>query len=304
VTAPQVESPVQQQVPDINEPVASESAQPEAQPVLPTKVAPQDMTVPDQPFEAPVAPKADREEAVSTRPAASRKGTSPTAPAVASAGPSTIEPVATDAAAPIEPIAEAGVRKDVLREQAAEQVAAPDVASAVATNVESTLATGSMSVESAAGNAPSGVAHTSPDAAAASTPAHVSQQVQQALAAYEAELPQGGSRSFELLLDPPELGRLLVQMSRTSKGVDVRIAAENETVRSILETTGAEMQQTLQLSGFDLGQFSGSSSGGNLASGEEWIAAPSLRSFAGAAPGSVRSSTTQPAGTSAVNVVV
>jgi hypothetical protein len=62
------------------------------------------------------------------------------------------------------------------------------------------------------------------------------------------------------------------------------------------------LQQNLQLSGFDLGQFSGSSTGGSFAGGEEWVAAPTLQSFAsGSSP--VRP-TPAAAGQSAVNVIV
>ncbi len=155
----------------------------------------------------------------------------------------------------------------------------------------------------AAGSATSASA-VSGQSPSAATPTRVSQQVLQALATYEAELPANGARSFELLLDPPELGRLLLQMSRTANGVEVRIAAENEAVRAILESTGQDLQQSLQLSGFDLGQFSGSSSNSAFGGGEEFVFAPARTAFVAGDGQSLPQPTPASAETRAVNVVV
>ncbi|OAI52114.1 hypothetical protein AYO47_01205 [Planctomyces sp. SCGC AG-212-M04] len=301
VVAPKTDVTGEQPVAKANEPVVAETPKPEMQPVAP-EVAPQNTTAVDEPYENPPEPRADLEESSSEKPLSTPKSSSSAARPVVSSAPKAIEPEATSSLPPVEATADVGVKKDVPRERSEAPVATAEKPAPVA--VETVAADSTVGTVSAASTATStsSVASSHTNGAAASTPAHVSQQVLQALQAYEAELPQNGSRSFEMLLDPPELGRLLVQMSRTSKGVDVRISAENESVRSILETTGAEMQQSLQLSGFDLGQFSGSNSGGTSGNGDEWISAPTLQSFAGGSVQS-RSNTTQP-GASAVNVMV
>jgi len=304
VVAPKTEASAEPPVAENNDSAVSEAPQTDAQPVETPEIATQNFTAVDEPYEDPVDPRADLEESTSIKAAAPRKTASDTSRPVAGPAATPVEPEVVTAVTAIEGTAEVGVQKDVIREQAPAPVEAVDKPAAVIMDSEAILSTGAATGETSAAHAASSVANSHTDGAAASTPSHVSQQVLQALAAYEAELPQGGSRSFEMLLDPPELGRLLVQMSRTSKGVDVRISAENETVRSILETTGAEMQQSLQLSGFDLGQFSGSSSGGAFANGEEWVAAPTLQSFAARGTVQNRSNTTHTTGTAAVNVIV
>lgn len=195
--------------------------------------------------------------------------------------------------------------RDVLREDKVSGLEAAGEKPVVAQQDLNSLSTlnNTASETAAAQKTSATFAATLTDNATASTPSHVSQQVAQALAAYEAELPSSGSKSFQLLLDPPELGRLLIQMSRSSKGVSVRIAAENETVQAMLETTGAELQQTLQLSNFDLGGFGGSPSNSSGESANEFVFAPTLQSFASGS----RSTAVSPAATSsnsAVNVVV
>ncbi|QDT56214.1 Flagellar hook-length control protein FliK [Caulifigura coniformis] len=214
------------------------------------------------------------------------------------------EPVLPDVLAPVEQTSGVALQNDAARGHKVHQDSRDDEFAAMAAmDGEAVPATAGPMVEGAVGRPASIATISSGDAAASAAPVNVTQQVMQALAAYEADLPQNGARSFEMLLDPPELGRLLVQMSRTSKGVDVRISAENESVRSMLETSGAELQQSLQLSGFDLGQFSGSNSGGAFAGGEEWVSAPTLQSFATGA-GVVRTTPKSVTANSAINVVV
>lgn len=264
----------------------------------------------EQPFEQPDVESREREARAESTPRTSATSPRPLTPTNVAAEPA-VESVATgspaagaqDVVTQLGGEAAGSPQKDLARERPGIDVEALRHAAQVAGEADSMVVAGG--VNGATGQAPAAGAVVSfTDAATASAPAHVSQQVLQALAAYEAELPAGGARSFELLLDPPELGRLLVQMSRTAKGVDVRIAAENETVRSILETTGQELQQSLQLSGFDLGQFGGSSSNGSFAGGEEFVFAPSMESFAAAGPSAARSITTTFSRTGAVNVIV
>jgi flagellar hook-length control protein FliK len=296
------EAPAEQPVAAVNEPAESEVPKADVQPAATPETAAQDFTPVEEPYENPVAPRAELEDSSSVKSASPRKSSTSPRP-VASPAPISAEPEVVNALTAMENSAGVGVRKDDLREWAAAPVEAADKPAPVVMDSEAILSAGTTS-EATTALAASNVANTHTDGAAASTPSHVSQQVLQALAAYEAELPQNGSRSFEMLLDPPELGRLLIQMSRTSKGVDVRISAENVNVRSILETAGTELQQNLQLSGFDLGQFSGSNSGSGFANGEEWVAAPTLQSSASAAPSPARSNTIHTTGNSAVNVVV
>jgi len=259
----------------------------------------------EQPHEQPQAQRTERREGSSPKSSASSRPTSAPSPrSDVTADSVTLQPETPNAVTAVEPSPEAGVHKDVVRQRGEAPVERLPDAAAAPIDAEALVATGAATSDSSNSSAATSVVTGQADAAVVSTPAHVSQQVLQALAAYEAELPQGGARSFELLLDPPELGRLLVQMSRTSKGVDVRISAENESVRSILETSGTELQQSLQLSGFDLGQFSGSGSGGEFAHGEEWVSAPTLQSFAAQGQTATPAAAPPPSGNSAVNVMV
>jgi hypothetical protein len=84
---------------------------------------------------------------------------------------------------------------------------------------------------------------------------HVSRQVVQAILTHETDVTTLGQRSFEMMLDPPELGRLMIQMTRSSKGLEVKISAEDDAVGAILKASGADLQQSLQLSSLSLGQF-------------------------------------------------
>jgi flagellar hook-length control protein FliK len=293
----------EQPVMKANPPKVTEAPKHESHPVAP-ETAPKNTAVVEEPYENPPEAKGDVDEGSSVKPATPLKSSSATSRTVSNAAPKSTQPESTSSLPKVEAAVDVGVKKDVPRERNAAPIAAAAEKPAAAPEMEVVDSTVNTANAASAANSASSVATSHPSTAAASAPAHVSQQVLQALAAYEADLPQNGSRSFEMLLDPPELGRLLVQMSRTSKGVDVRISAENDSVRSILETSGAEMQQSLQLSGFDLGQFSGSNSGGTFGNGEEWISAPSLASFGGSGPVPSGSSTSQRPGASAVNVMV
>jgi len=105
---------------------------------------------------------------------------------------------------------------------------------------------------SAAANpaAPVGTSSSTPIAAD-----HVSRQVVQAILTHETDVTTLGQRSFEMMLDPPELGRLMIQMSRGAKGLEVKISAEDDAVGAILKASGADLQQSLQLSSLSLGEF-------------------------------------------------
>jgi len=290
-------------VAETRETVARESHPIEPQPAANTEaVAHAETVVVDESSNEPQVAPTEPNDNSPAKPAGSR----PTRPPTIQSSSGNAAPVQPEPANPVtavEPASEIGVQKDVSgRRSEAPIERAPKVAAL--TEAEALLAAGTTNSDASHTGSVTSVVSSHTDVSAASSPTHVTQQVLQALAAYEAELPQNGSRSFEMLLDPPELGRLLIQMSRTSKGLDVRISAENENVRSILETAGTEMQQNLQLTGFDLGQFSGSNSGGGFANGEEWVAAPPLQSFTSAAPSPARPNTTHTTGNSAVNVVV
>lgn len=117
--------------------------------------------------------------------------------------------------------------------------------------------------EAASGPAATGSVTQSPlDAPAASAVAssHITSQIAEMIVAREADLASG-PQSFEMMLDPPELGRLFIQMNRGTKGLEVRISAEDDRVSAILQTSGGELQQALQSSDLSFGQFqSGSQS--------------------------------------------
>ena len=299
-TAPRVESRTIDQAPTVDEVIET----PEAT-VAVGENAVDGLTDPEKPLEA--ARNAEREaDGQAPKPAASRSAAPPKSePASGPVDPEVVTsaPVERAAAAGTTGVAPTAKPNAVTRKPAAKEAAGEEKAATAVNDVMTTGATAETSANSPFAKAMSAATAGPHDSSSASTPVHVSQQVMQALAAYEAELPADGMRSFEMILDPPELGRLIVQMSKSSKGVDVRIAAENETVRSILETTGQELQQGLQLSGFDLGQFSGSSSG-TFSNGEEFVFAPTLQSFTGSAPAATATARTAAASKSAVDVVV
>jgi len=252
--------------------------------------------------QAATASGSDRATAAPRSPRTAASTTNQSVTASADTG-AVSEPVLAEALTAVDQTSEVALQNDPARDQKVQPDSRDDKSAIAAMDGEAISGVSAMMTEGVASPSPSIATISSADAAVASAPVNVTQQVMQALAAYEADLPQNGARSFEMLLDPPELGRLLVQMSRTSKGVDVRISAENESVRSMLETTGAELQQSLQLSGFDLGQFSGSGSGGTFAGAEEWVSAPTLQSFA-TSPAVAHTRTATATTNSAVNVVV
>ncbi len=288
----------------------SESTAPVAE-----QTAPEQLVVPtDEPVataetaEAPTPARPSQTES-STRPARQERATAPVGKPAPRASAPVIAAASDDAEIQIVPVPSqtATTERDVLRQkpvvtagkadqEATGQQAADELVAQIGMISGGTTAANSTSAATATVNA---ATH---EPVPVATPTHISQQIQQALASYEAEVQSGTTRSFELVLDPPELGRLMVQMSRNSKGMDVRISAENETVRGILEAHGADLQQSLQLAGFDLGQFSGSAGGDHAGGLQEWIAAPTLKSFAtGTQP---VTSPSRPANRTAVDVVV
>jgi hypothetical protein len=99
------------------------------------------------------------------------------------------------------------------------------------------------------------------DASAPAPAAAIHEQVLRAVVAQESAAATVNERRFELLLDPPELGRLLIQMQRGLRGVEVRIAAEDAQVDAWLRTSAHELEQTLQTSQFTLGGFTQSDIG-------------------------------------------
>jgi hypothetical protein len=88
--------------------------------------------------------------------------------------------------------------------------------------------------------------------------APVAHQIAHAIIAEQANLTLEREHSFQMLLEPPELGRLFIQMSRGSRGLEVKISAEDEAVRSILQMSATDLQQSLQLSNLSTGQFGAS----------------------------------------------
>jgi flagellar hook-length control protein FliK len=132
----------------------------------------------------------------------------------------------------------------------------------------------------------------------------VSNQVIQALLAGERELPQSGQRSFEMLLDPPELGRLFIQMTRGAKGLEVRISAEDDRVGGILQSSAADLQQALQLSNLELGQFGTHSGNQSMDAFREHIEAGPSAAPDSTARASPRTPPIPISSRSAINVIV
>jgi flagellar hook-length control protein FliK len=139
----------------------------------------------------------------------------------------------------------------------------------------------------------------------APTAAHISAQVAQVLMGRDADIQAGQSKSFEMMLDPPELGRLFIQMSRGNRGLEVRISAEDDRVGALLQSSASDLQQSLQLSNLSLGQFGTNSQQTPNEAFRDLIDAggsdiPVNTTGRGAAPAFVRPR----AGASALNVVV
>ncbi len=66
---------------------------------------------------------------------------------------------------------------------------------------------------------------------------------------------QSGLRRIEVELTPPELGRVLVELSETRRGVAARIVADSSQTAALLESQLAHMKQMLQESGVSVSQF-------------------------------------------------
>lgn len=118
---------------------------------------------------------------------------------------------------------------------------------------------------------------TSAREAAAATPAVVAQGALPSFALEEivshvrTDESDGVSR-VEAQIDPPELGRMWIEITKSAEGVKAHLTVEDPAVWNLLETAAAEMRQSLQDSGvpmagltLSLGRDGGSSSSGSHA---------------------------------------
>lgn len=83
-------------------------------------------------------------------------------------------------------------------------------------------------------------------------PSEVAQQVSGKITERAADLKEGAVE-YSITLDPEDLGRITVRMTKTSDGaVSVSIAAENSKTMKIIEDNGSAIQDTLRQNGVQL----------------------------------------------------
>lgn len=83
-------------------------------------------------------------------------------------------------------------------------------------------------------------------------PSEVAQQVSGKIAERAADLKEGDVE-YSITLDPEDLGRITVRMTKTADGaVSVSIAAENSKTMKIIEDNGSAIQDTLRQNGVQL----------------------------------------------------
>lgn len=83
-------------------------------------------------------------------------------------------------------------------------------------------------------------------------PSEVAQQVADKLVERTKDLPQGETE-YSVTLEPEDLGRITVRMTKTADGaVSVSIAAENSKTLRIIEENGAHIQESLRQNGVQL----------------------------------------------------
>lgn len=83
-------------------------------------------------------------------------------------------------------------------------------------------------------------------------PSEVAQQVADRLVERTKDLPQGETE-YSVTLEPEDLGRITVRMTKTADGaVSVSIAAENSKTLRIIEENGAHIQESLRQNGVQL----------------------------------------------------
>ena len=83
-------------------------------------------------------------------------------------------------------------------------------------------------------------------------PSEVAQQVSGKITERAADLKEGDVE-YSITLDPEDLGRITVRMTKTADGaVSVSIAAENSKTMKIIEDNGSAIQDTLRQNGVQL----------------------------------------------------
>ena len=83
-------------------------------------------------------------------------------------------------------------------------------------------------------------------------PSEVAQQVSGKITERAADLKEGAVE-YSITLDPEDLGRITVRMTKTADGaVSVSIAAENSKTMKIIEDNGSAIQDTLRQNGVQL----------------------------------------------------
>src|SRR5690606_38123962 len=88
-------------------------------------------------------------------------------------------------------------------------------------------------------------------------------QVSEAVQTWAAALRDQGSVRFAAWLTPPDLGRVWVELTRTSSGITARLRATDEGVRSVLQSQEPGLRQALVDSGLAIAELdvSGHSAG-------------------------------------------
>jgi flagellar hook-length control protein FliK len=106
---------------------------------------------------------------------------------------------------------------------------------------------------------------TAPSAPAAAAPAPPAVQVADAVISHAQVLTKNGAVEFQMRLDPPELGRIQVQLVSRGDEVHGQVLVASEAVRQVMESQLPELRQRLEAAGVNVQQFSVTtdSGGGN-----------------------------------------
>jgi len=83
----------------------------------------------------------------------------------------------------------------------------------------------------------------------------VADQLSESIAAWCARTPNEQGVRFELRLDPPELGRVVIRLQKSKGKVTARLLVTNEAARVTVERELPALQQSLEEAGVNLDEF-------------------------------------------------
>jgi flagellar hook-length control protein FliK len=83
----------------------------------------------------------------------------------------------------------------------------------------------------------------------------IERQLTDAIEAHHSEADQNGETRLEVLLNPPDLGRVWIRLARTADGIAAHLSVQNPDVQSALQTHLDAIRQGLVQSGVPLADF-------------------------------------------------